>query len=273
MYWWAVVAGSAAVIAMAFVAMRVGTPLAGLKFTLAGNVALMLVTGGSVAIERTLEALWTVVDMVQGGRLPLAPRARQVNALVNDVNVQLSAALQKLEGDMKAYQATVPSVSERVNEVLGSIGVVRANLWLAADTLDGATIAKALGKINGGIDAIIAKYPVLTNGTSISDSLDTSLKAATSLQELLVTFESNPGRRLLSIIAGAIIGLGVAFLLGLNVITAVGADGNPAAGPVVPSAPSPWVAITGLVMGLGSTPTHELIRAVQQQKQKQQKAT
>ena len=57
---------------------------------------------------------------------------------------------------------------------------------------------------------------------------------------------------------------------GVQPLTTTTASPSPGTGqPAAPAAPSLWIAITGLVMGLGSVPTHELIKAIQQFKQAQ----
>ncbi len=63
----------------------------------------------------------------------------------------------------------------------------------------------------------------------------------------------------------------IGILLGLIVSTAFGLDLLAAAGASTSGSPSALlphlgVAITGLIMGLGSNPTHEIIRAIQEYK-------
>jgi len=82
----------------------------------------------------------------------------------------------------------------------------------------------------------------------------------------VATFKDNPGRRLISICAGAILGLIAAWALGLDAFQAA-YQAPP--GDVVGGVPPQWqwgIAVTGLLMGLGSTPTHEVIKLVQEVK-------
>jgi hypothetical protein len=71
----------------------------------------------------------------------------------------------------------------------------------------------------------------------------------------------NPGRRILSIYLGALMGLVVAVILGLDVFAAVLGT--------VSTGLKYGVAATGLVMCLGSSPTHEVIKVLQTIKQNQ----
>ena|SRR5215212_943798 len=94
------------------------------------------------------------------------------------------------------------------------------------------------------------------------------------------TFQDNPARRLMSLFAGAVLGLIVAEALGLDVIQAT--VGDPFTGgswplqPVFDALgikpitvfPNLGTAVTGIAMGLGANPTHELVKALQERKQR-----
>lgn len=94
--------------------------------------------------------------------------------------------------------------------------------------------------------------------------------ALSGLGDLVASFSDNPGKRLLSLLLGALAGVVVAGVLGLDLFTAV--LGTPDAdGRLVATA---WgVIFTGIVMGLGSSPTHEVVKALQEYKQRNKKAT
>jgi hypothetical protein len=99
---------------------------------------------------------------------------------------------------------------------------------------------------------------------NLEGSVRTANAAINGLQDFLASFKDNPGKRIVSIFLGAIIGLVVAGIFSLDVFQAVLID-TPAAGNF-------WmidlrVIVTGLVIGLGSGPTHEVIRVVQEYKE------
>jgi hypothetical protein len=83
---------------------------------------------------------------------------------------------------------------------------------------------------------------------------------------LLKSFEDNPSRRLANLSAGGLLGIGVAAVLGL--------DGFAAAGGITGLAG--WralaAAMTGPIMGLGSNPTHAIIKTLQASKDRSAQA-
>jgi hypothetical protein len=103
-------------------------------------------------------------------------------------------------------------------------------------------------------------------------------QAVDSVGSFIATFKDNPGKRLLSLELGALAGLAIAGLLGVDVFKAVlSPDAKTDIAFTWPtsidgvwnwivSAPFFGVAATGLLLGLGSNPTHEVIGALQQYK-------
>jgi hypothetical protein len=120
-----------------------------------------------------------------------------------------------------------------------------------------AAAARGIGYLEGA-------YPDLQHrAQSFND-------AVSRVDELLNQVNDNPARRLISILVGAFLGLLVAGILGLDVIGATLGEN-----PWGTGADQPWLdhalpnlgaAVTGLVMGLGATPTHELIKTLQETK-------
>src|SRR5207244_2208268 len=94
--------------------------------------------------------------------------------------------------------------------------------------------------------------------------------AVSGLTDFVATFKDNPGRRLYSVLLGVVIGVLVAAVFGLDLFAAIQSAPVAAGAPAVKSGslfdplPSLGIAVTGLVMGLGSNPTHEVIRAIQE---------
>jgi hypothetical protein len=89
-------------------------------------------------------------------------------------------------------------------------------------------------------------------------ALKTAQASVDGMQNFLVSFKDNPGRRLISLFLGAIMGVIVAGAFGLDVFKAVlGGAGQSNMGHIL---------VTGVMVGLGSSPTHEVIRAIQEYK-------
>jgi hypothetical protein len=213
--------------------------------------------------------------MVAVSGWPVGPQAAKLRDATAAVSKSIGPGITAVEKDLEVFLAKVPNDASRqakVDEILSVTASIRATLKSVQGETNNGALSRALGSINSDVDAIVAKYPKLTDGKSIDSVVTDAVTAATSLQNLLLTFASNPARRLLSIMAGANLGLAVAFVLHLDVFTAVdaAAPSAQAGGGVSGNLPSIWIAVTGLVMGLGSTPTHELIKALQQRKQESQ---
>jgi hypothetical protein len=115
-----------------------------------------------------------------------------------------------------------------------------------------------------GIGYLEGQYPDLQGRAQGFNS------AVSQVDEFLNSFNDNPARRLISIYVGAFFGLLLAGVLGLDLIGAtLGED------PFGTENKQPWwdkilpnlgAAVTGLVMGLGASPTHELIKTLQETK-------
>ena len=97
----------------------------------------------------------------------------------------------------------------------------------------------------------------------LEQALDTANAAINGLQDFLATFKDNPGRRLLSIYLGMVLGLGIAGVFGLDVFQAVLQTPGEPNNLLVDGR----VILTGLMIGLGSNPTHEVIRSLQEYKE------
>jgi hypothetical protein len=103
-------------------------------------------------------------------------------------------------------------------------------------------------------------------------------QAVDSVGSFIATFKDNPGKRLLSLELGALAGLAVAGMLGVDLFKAVLSPDSKTDivfnWPTsidgiwnwIVTAPFVGVATTGLLLGLGSNPTHEVIGALQQYK-------
>lgn len=98
----------------------------------------------------------------------------------------------------------------------------------------------------------------------LEDALDTATATINGLQEFPASFKDNPGRRLISLYMGAAFGLAVAGIFSLDIFQAV-LDTPPAEldGALLDLR----VIFTGLVIGLGSNPTHEVIGLIQEYKE------
>ena len=107
------------------------------------------------------------------------------------------------------------------------------------------------------LDTLRQAYP------SVQQDAPLAQQGIADLTTFLATFQDNPARRLLSIYAGCLIGLGIAVVLRLDLFQSPAGTGTAALTTV----------LSGLVLGLGSNPTHEIIQAIQAFKTQQGKTS
>jgi hypothetical protein len=214
---------------------------------------LSISTGIAVGIERFIEGFWTVAGQLSNTWWPLSVPPKGIETLVSDLDTmlkplydqtdavvrQLAATGVKTQGELSRANSVLAKLKERVNSI--QQGGDGANLQL-----DGALALQ-------GID-YLSKLDDRLGGTakSATDGMNAALN-------FLVSFKNNPARRLVSLFLGVLLGLAVTGTLGLDLVGA-------AAG-ITSSSKFHWgVMASGLAVGLGSSPTHEVIRSIQEYK-------
>jgi hypothetical protein len=230
---------------------------------------LAFITGAAVAIERVIEMLWTTLGGLLGTYWPLKPISEQVNKLVDDLDEALGPFHAQATFTLEHVQANVEHKDAVLAELISEMRRKGARFNdlknLATRTPDGQRIQLMAASASQTVDLLTQKYgdavPRLKAARYTADA------AINGLQDFLATFKDNPGRRLISLYVGAILGLIVAGLFSLDLFQAVLVTPNTE--PV--SLLDLRVILTGLIIGLGSTPTHEIIRAVQEFKESQKR--
>jgi hypothetical protein len=216
------------------------------------TTAVLAVIGGTaVAIERTIEGFWILLAQISGGSSPLREAAARVSGLRDDLDGAakplLAQAGQAIADASTANNWTRDQLAA-ANRELGSVRarVEQAKVQLAGDPRLSATVDAALLDIG----YLQQSYPALDElGSRLSLSLTTAAGIVAALKD-------NPGRRLITLLAGPCLGLVVAASFGLDLFQGASTLVWPYWG----------VAATGVVMGLGANPAHEVIRAVQEYK-------
>jgi hypothetical protein len=223
-----------------------------------------VITGVAVGIERILEALWTFVGQTKGSCWPMNLVNEQVNKLVSGLDTTLApfyekadAAMEELIKKEKWTQTQINAAKKDLDDLKGRMDELKK---LAPDSQKVNLLAASAFQ---GVNYLNTKYPGLQTATTVAN------QAITGVSDFMATFKDNPGRRLISIYVGSILGLIVAGAIGLDVFKAA-METQATAAAAGATAKSPcwqWgVALTGLLMGLGSNPTHEVIRAIQEVK-------
>ena len=97
-------------------------------------------------------------------------------------------------------------------------------------------------------------YPLDNN--KIDTILKTIKGGTKDFEDFVNSFKDNPGRKLVSLYIGTLLGLALAWVLGIDLLATVlkaGQNHSVALG----------IIIAGVVMGLGSSPAHEIIQGIQ----------
>ena len=218
------------------------------------------ITGAAVGIERVIEGFWNLLGSRIGVYWPMTSISRQVHGLETELmeavvpfQDKLKAALQKAAGDDETLQARLTTGAADISKMQQRLGEIRAH---APSNQRMQLLAASASQ---SVNFLATKYqeylPELRNGVALADT------AIGGMQDFLATFKDNPGRRLLSLYLGMLLGLLLAGLFGLDVFAATGGatDGLPATAGL-------RIVATGLLIGLGSNPTHEVIQALQEYK-------
>ncbi len=241
-----------------------------------GAAALAIISGSAVVIERVLEAFWTFIDSRYGSWWPFSIVHDAISKLVTDFDDYVKPYFDRLtflrdeiatlhKGDVE-WQAYADTVLEEINagaQRLQDLALKLKDTQVGNDQKLGILVESASNEIN----SILARYPDLQG--KVDKNVDLAKSLTDDVDAFLSTFDDNPARRSISLIAGCLLGFAIALVLRLDLFSALGVQ---ALGPVAFLFGWTWgagVPLTGLIMGLGSSPTHEVIQAIQQYKQNQ----
>jgi hypothetical protein len=249
-------------IAMGLVAAVTQEPNPGFKDSAA---TLAFITGAAVAIERIIEAMWTVLGGVLGAYWPLSVISRQVTTMVDDLDTALKPIhekaqlrLDQLEQQGKISREELATAEKEIDRMKARFDEL---MRLAPDNQRMQLLAAAASQ---NVTYLRQKY---TEDLHHLDQAFTRAEAAINgLQAFLATFKDNPGRRLISLYLGAVLGLGVAGIFGLDILQAILQTSS---GEMSGALLDLRVIFTGLVIGLGANPAHEIIRVIQEYKEGQ----
>lgn len=255
-----IVANALLVLAIAAVFMYAPPSNAGFKDA---SSALAFVGGAAVAIERIIETGWTFLGAAFGTYWPLGAIQKQVGSLVADLDRSLKPFHDRLKGELDALAKAGTLTMDEVAHGKQEIDRLKTRFdALSGMGVDNQKVQLLVAAAAQNVNHLYGKYKGVVADMDRANAAATS--AISGVQSFLVTFKDNPGRRVISMYAGAIMGVGVAGTFGLDLFQAVlepGPGGLPYR--------SLRVVLTGLVIGLGSNPTHEVIRAVQEYKKSQ----
>jgi hypothetical protein len=218
---------------------------------------LAIITAAAIGIERTIETFWSLVGQLASGWWPFNKMLDRVTALEKDLKTQLATAQASVDAALAKAGGVVDDATQRLTQAQDEMAKLQnriAELEKLAPgnqrvSLIAATVNQSLG--------MVAQYqPRIDFNMRLID------QSVAGLTDFVASFKENPARRIINIWAGAMIGLVLTYFVRLDVFFAV-------LGEV--ATPEGWwphlgVALTGLIMGLGSNPTHDVIAALQEVK-------
>jgi hypothetical protein len=224
-----------------------------------GNAAaeLGVVTATAVGIERVLEACWVIVGQLANAWWPLNVPAKQLDAFVTSLD-------QQLEPFLTGAEQAIAQAKQAGDRAPDELAAAEALLRTAQQYVDQVSVASPptqgeAATIMAAIDGLRSLFPTLQGEAVVAKGFIGDLASFAS------SFNENPARKLISLYAGSVLGVLVAAFTRIDLFAASGITTTQFHG-------FAWgVALTGVVMGLGSNPTHEIIKAVQEYKNNQKR--
>lgn len=256
---WGITAIATAILAIAIAIVALTAPTTNGAFQTSAAV-LAFITGAAVAIERAIETGWTVVGGIKGSYWPLNVVGNQVDTMVTNLDAALQPLYQRAAAAVTTLSQADTWSQQQIDSATAEIEKFKQRFAeLQALAPDNQRIQLLVAAAAQNVAYIEQKYKDhIADFTSARGVAD---EAINGLQNFVASFKDNPGRRLISLYLGVIVGLVVAGLMGLDLIQA-----TLQIPPDKLTHPQLDVVLTGVVLGLGSSPTHEVIRAIQEYK-------
>jgi PASTA domain len=226
---------------------------------------LALVTAGAVAIERIIEAGWTVVGLRLSTSWPMSQPKQAMNSGLEQQARNAYEKAKQIVTSVADAQDKGDDWAEKIYKEIGDLQktTLQDLKTLAQSAPDNQGARLVANTVDQSLAFIEKKYPELKEAMGVAG------QAIDITADFVETFKDNPGRRLISIFAGSILGLAAAGFLGLDAFQAAmatPAEESAAGGGAGASQFPLGIVFTGLLMGLGSVPTHEVIKLVQEAK-------
>jgi hypothetical protein len=217
---------------------------------------LALIAAAAVGIERAIEGLWTVVGQLTHAWWPMNEMAAQITELEGDLNDRLAEVYKSVAAVTNSLDANGNVIETKLNEAEPKIADMKKRI----EELQG--LAKDNQRVNLIAATALQNVAILEQQyPAIQSSVGVANQAIAGLTDFAASFRDNPARRMFSLVIGAVLGLIVAWIMRLDVFLAVFGSA-----PQVQFMPYVGVALSGLLIGLGSGPTHDVVAVLQEVK-------
>jgi hypothetical protein len=232
----------------------------------------------AVAIERSIEGMYTLLSGRLGQWWPLKLIRAEFDTFESHTDDLLGPILRTtLAGLGTAHDAAAAgsadalALQHKIDEITTTglrlktqFDDVRQKLVPGSDRL------ARVGEVNAQITDTLRQAQALATAAThdAGEALRVASDGAERAALIISSIQDNPARRLASLALGASLGMLVAGMAGLNLFAAalVGDSSDVTALPPL-VAGGFGVVLTGIVIGLGSAPTHEVVRSLQAYKE------
>lgn len=232
------------------------------------GAALTIISLSSVSIERILEGFWTYIGLIFGNWWPFSAIDKQINAMASNLDSVLEPFYQQLTNAVEKAKTADNWTEEQYAAAQQDIEGFQQTIDQLKNLPPGSQQSLAMASASSQlISNLQQKYQTINTVATVAD------QSITSFAQLIVSpTGDNLGRRFISLFIGTLLGFGVAGIFGLDLMQAIltsALSGQPSAEPLPHHL---GIVLTGLVMGLGSSPTHEALKVVQALKTSLQKS-
>ncbi len=218
---------------------------------------LAIITATAVGIERAIETFWSLVGQLAHAWWPFNKMFNEVTALEQDVKTRIQEAQDAIDKALSTAGNVVDDTTDRLGKAREEIDKLKGRISELEKLAPGnQRVSLIAASVNQGMGMVAQYQPRVEYNLQLID------QSVAGLTDFAASFKENPLRRIINIWAGAMIGLVVAYFVRFDVFYAVLGEA---------SKPANWwpnlgVALTGLIVGLGSNPTHDVIAALQEVK-------
>ena len=248
--------GGLIVMAVAFALAAVFSPSTDRLVNAAAS--LIAIATAALVIERLMEMGWTTVDHLRDSWWPFTEVSTKIKKHVDNFDEYLTPYFRNLAAavadapDGKSIKAKKVEIDQAVEAAIAELPKIHA---AASKMSDNQKLSFIVDGATEELNKILVKYPEFSRELDVKVNLAADMKD--TFTGFLGTFKDNPARRYISVSLGVVFGIAAASVLNFDVFAA--ASGSDLGDFSVP--------LTGLAIGMGSNPTHELIKALQKSKQ------
>ena len=228
----------------------------------------------AVAIERGIEGMFAVLSSRLGQWWPLSVVKAEFDTFERQTGEVLGSVTTRTLEELRATQEALSAGDRRIGEIqrlIDEVDAARVRLQAQFDDataklVPGSDRLARVGEISTAMSATLHRVhaTAVQSTTEAQGLLRTAGDITDRASMIIASFQDNPARRVASLVIGAGLGMLIAGGVGLNVFVAtLGAPADP--NPAIPAfvAGSFGVILTGLLIGLGSAPTHEVVKSLQ----------